>query len=142
MLFLIFIWFYYLKGVSIHISGWVVITPLLILIMAGLGLGFGILISSLTTKYRDLTFLVSFGVQLMMYASPIVYPMSVVPLKYKMLFLANPVTPVIEAFKYIFLGSGFFDWFYILYSFLFMLVLLFFAVLVFNKVEKSFMDTV
>ena len=110
--------------------------------MAGLGLGFGILISSLTTKYRDLTFLVSFGVQLMMYASPIVYPMSVVPLKYKMLFLANPVTPVIEAFKYIFLGSGFFDWFYILYSFLFMLVLLFFAVLVFNKVEKSFMDTV
>jgi lipopolysaccharide transport system permease protein len=116
--------------------------PVLVFIMAGLGLGFGILISSLTTKYRDLTFLVGFGVQLMMYASPVVYPLSVVPDKYKMFILANPVSPVIEAFKYIFLGNGFFSWHYLLYSFIFMLALLFVSVIVFSKVEKSFMDTV
>jgi lipopolysaccharide transport system permease protein len=116
--------------------------PVLVIMMAGLGLGFGILISSLTTKYRDLTFLVGFGVQLLMYASPIVYPLSVVPEHYRPYLLANPITPIIEAFKYIYLGNGFFDWFHLLYSLMFMFVLLFIAVVVFTKVEKSFMDTV
>jgi len=110
--------------------------------MAGLGLGFGILISALTTKYRDFTFLVGFGVQLLMYASPIVYPLAIVPEKYRWLILLNPVTSIIEAFKYSFIGIGYFNWFYLLYSFLFMVLILALGVVVFNKVEKSFMDTV
>jgi lipopolysaccharide transport system permease protein len=110
--------------------------------MAGLGMGFGIIISALTTKYRDLTFLIAFGVQLMMYASPIVYPLSIVPGKFEFLLLLNPITSVIEAFKYGFIGTGFFSWQYLLYSFCFMIVLLAVGIMVFNKVEKSFMDTV
>ncbi len=110
--------------------------------MAGLGLGFGILISSLTTKYRDLTFLVGFGVQLMMYASSIVLPISSMPPKVKAIMLFNPLTSIIEAFKFIFLGSGSFESLWLVYGFGFMIILLAIAVIVFNKVEKSFMDTV
>jgi lipopolysaccharide transport system permease protein len=116
--------------------------PFLILLMAGLGLGFGILISSLTTKYRDLIFLIGFGVQLMMYASPVVYPLSIVPDQWKVYLLFNPVTSVIEAFKYIFLGTGHFSWVWLSYSLVFMFVLLLISLMVFNRVEKSFMDTV
>jgi len=115
--------------------------PVLIIMMAGLGLGFGLTISSLTTKYRDLRFLIQFGVQLAMYASPIVYPLHVAG-KYKMLILANPMTSIIETFKYGFLGQGEFSWFYLLYSFVFMIVILFIGISSFNKVEKSFIDTV
>jgi lipopolysaccharide transport system permease protein len=110
--------------------------------MAGLGLGFGILLSSLTTKYRDFTFLVGFGVQLLMYASPIVYPMSIVPAKYKFWILLNPVSSIIETFKCVFLGNGYFSWQALAYSCVFMIILLFISVIVFHKVEKSFMDTV
>lgn len=143
LLFLI-IWIYYLaQGQQIHPHwGYIWIFPFLIMIMAGLGLGFGILISSLTTKYRDLTFLVGFGVQLLMYASSVVYPISMVPGKYQSLLLLNPVICILESFKYIFLGNGYFSFGALAYSFSFMCVLLFFAVIVFNKVEKSFMDTV
>jgi lipopolysaccharide transport system permease protein len=107
-----------------------------------LGLSFGIIISSLTTKYRDLKFLVAFAVQLMMYASPIVYPLSIVPEKYKWLILANPVTSIIETFKYAFLGVGEFNWTHLSYSFVFTLVLFFIGLIIFHRVEKSFMDTV
>jgi len=142
MLFLA-VWIYYIKNPSVQ-PRWELMwmLPILILIMAGLGLGFGILISSLTTKYRDFTFLVVFAVQLMMYASPVVYPLSIVPEKYKLLLLANPVSSVIEGFKYIFLGNGYFSWPAIGYSCAFMMVLTLIAVIVFHKVEKSFMDTV
>lgn len=123
--------------------------PLLIVMMAGLALGFGILISSMTTKYRDLQILFSFIVQLWMYATPIVYPLSQVQGKVKAgidlytVMSLNPVTPVIETFKYGFLGSGtFIGWGWLAYSFLCMLVLLGLGVIVFNKVQKSFMDTV
>ncbi len=116
--------------------------PILILVLAGLGLGFGIFISSLTTKYRDFTFLVSFGAQLMMYASPIVYPLSIVPEKYKWYILINPVSSIIETFKFVFIGKGFFSWYALLYCFVFMIVLLIISVITFNKVEKTFMDTV
>lgn len=116
--------------------------PVLVFIMAGLGFGFGILISSLTTKYRDFTFLVGFGVQLLMYASPIVYPLSIVPDKYKWIVLANPVSSIIESFKFVFLGQGLFSWFHLLYSFVFSIVIIIIGMLAFNKVEKSFMDTV
>jgi len=116
--------------------------PVLILMMAGLGLGFGILISSLTTKYRDLTFLVGFGVQLMMYASSVVLPISTMSEKVRNLMLLNPLTSIIESFKFIFLGSGSLEINALLYGFGFMIVLVSISVIVFNKVEKSFMDTV
>ncbi len=116
--------------------------PLLILLMAGLGFGFGILVSSLTTKYRDLRFLVTFSVQLMMYASPIVYPLSITSGKLKTYLLLNPVTSVIEAFKFIFLGNGYLSFYALGYSALFMLVITGVGIVIFNKTEKSFMDTV
>lgn len=116
--------------------------PFLVILMAGLGLGFGIIISSLTTKYRDLTHLVTFGVTLWMYATPIIYPLSGIPEKYRMLVLANPMTPVVETFKAALLGVGQVNTLQLLYSFLFTVVLLAIGVIIFNKVEKTFMDTV
>ncbi|MCX8081225.1 MAG: ABC transporter permease [Bacteroidia bacterium] len=138
------VWFYFIlikRNVSPNWS-YFYLFPILIILMAGLGLGFGLVISSLTTKYRDLTFLLGFGVQLMMYASPIVYPVSMVPEQYRIYILANPVSPVIETFKFIFLGNGYFSWTALGYSFCFMAILLVSGMLVFHKVEKSFMDTV
>lgn len=144
--FLIFliVWVYYLSVPNNLHPQWQLmwVLPFLIFMMAGLGLGFGILISSLTTKYRDLTFLVGFGVQLLMYASSVVIPVSTMSAKVRFIMLLNPLTSVIEAFKYIFLGSGFFDAGWLLYSFVFMLIAISISVIVFNKVEKSFMDTV
>ena len=142
-LFLI-VWFYYLyDGNSISpVYSMFWLLPVLVLIMAGLGMGFGILISSVTTKYRDFSFLIGFAVQLMMYASPVVYPISMVPEKYKHLLMLNPVSSVIETFKYLFFGQGYFSWLYLAYSFLFMLLLLVIGILSFNKVERTFMDTV
>ena len=121
----------------------ILLTPLLVMMLAGLGLGFGILISSLTTKYRDFTILFTFIVQLWMYATPIVYPLSMVeegPLR--TLIMANPMTSIIEAFKYATLGQGYFSWLALGYSLLFMSVLLLFSVVIFNKVQRNFMDTV
>ncbi len=143
--FLLFIiaWIYFLITTdAVHPNIYLLLVPFLIIIMAGLGMSFGIIISALTTKYRDLSFLVGFGVQLMMYASPIVYPLAIVPDKYKYLLLLNPITSIIEAFKFSFMGIGFFSWGYLLYSFIFMIVLLLIGIIVFTKVEKSFMDTV
>lgn len=143
LLFLI-VWVYYLNtNDSIHPQWqWLWLFPVLIFLMAGLGLGLGILISSLTTKYRDFTFLISFGVQLLMYASPIVYPISIVSDKYRFWIMLNPISSIIESFKYIFLGSGYFSLYELAYSFVFMLVVLMLSVIVFNKVERTFMDTV
>lgn len=145
ILFLI-VWVYYLmQGNIIHPNFYLLLVPLLILLMGFLGLGFGIFISSLTTKYRDLRFLISFGVQLLMYASPIVFPLSMVSEKYpqfKIYLLINPITSIIETFKYAFLGVGEFNWMYLSYSVIFTVVLFFISVIVFNKVEKSFTDTV
>lgn len=144
--FLIFIgfWMYYLILTDkVHVQWqymWLV--PVLVFMMAGLGLGGGILISSLTTKYRDLTFLIGFGVQLLMYASSVVLPISSMSEKTQFIMLLNPLTSIIEAFKFIFLGSGFYNVHWLLYSFGVMLVLLFISVITFNKVEKYFMDTV
>jgi lipopolysaccharide transport system permease protein len=138
------VWIYYLISTDAVHPRWELmwIFPFLILIMAGLGLGFGILISSLTTKYRDFVFLIGFGVQLMMYASPIVYPLSIVSPKLKFYILLNPVSSIIEAFKYIFLGNGYFSFDAMLYSVIFMIVLVTFSIFIFNRVEKTFMDTI
>jgi len=139
----IIIWLFYLFTTEkVHPNATLLLVPFLIILMGFLGLGFGIIISSLTTKYRDLKFLVVFGVQLMMYASPIVYPLSIVPENYKWLILSNPVTSIIETFKYAFLGVGEFSWLYLAYSFAFTLILFFIGLIIFHRVEKSFMDTV
>lgn len=140
---------YAFVGTSASVNWYILLFPLLVFMMAGLGLGFGILISSMTTKYRDLQVLFSFIVQLWMYATPIVYPLSQVHGKLYMgidvynVMCLNPVTPVIETFKYSSLGAGeFIGWGWLGYSFAFMVALLAVGVVIFNKVQKSFMDTV
>lgn len=143
--FLLFIavWIYFLiKSEVIHPNYAIALIPFLIILMGFMGLSFGIIISSLTTKYRDLKFLVTFGVQLLMYASPIVYPLSIVPEKYKWMIIANPVTSIVETFKYAFLGVGEFNWLYLGYSLAFTIILFFISLVIFHKVEKTFMDTV
>jgi lipopolysaccharide transport system permease protein len=117
--------------------------PLIILIMAGLGLGLGIIISSMTTKYRDLNVLIGFAVQLLMYATPVVYPLSTITNeKMRFWITLNPLTPMVEAFRYSMLGVGSVDAGSFGYSIGFMLVTLFIGLLIFSKVEKTFMDTV
>ena len=116
--------------------------PLMIVQMALLGQGLGMIISSMTTKYRDLSYLVSFGTQLLMYASPIVYPLSVVPEKYKILIIANPMTPIIEGFRQAFIGQGSFQISMFLVSLSITIATFLVGIIIFNRVEKSFIDTV
>ena len=117
--------------------------PFIILIMAGIGLGLGIIISSMTTKYRDLTVLIGFAVQLLMYATPVVYPLSTITSeKLRFWITLNPLTPLVEAFRYAMLGVGSFDYASFGYSIGFMLITLFIGLLIFSRVEKTFMDTV
>jgi lipopolysaccharide transport system permease protein len=142
LLFLAFLLYFVLAGTDVQPSWAVLVLPLLLLLMAGLGLGFGIIISSLTTKYRDLRFLIQFGVQLWMYATPIIYPVSSIPERFRWIILINPITPIVEAFRFAFLGAGSFSWLYLGYSFLVMMVVLLLGVLIFNRVETTFMDTV
>jgi len=142
-LFLVFVVYFILRGTDLEINWlWVALSPVLILMMAGLGLGFGIIISSLTTKYRDLRFLVTFGVSLLMYATPVIYPVSSIPERFQWIILANPMTPIVEAFRYGFLGAGTVDLGHLLYSFGFMLVVVVIGSIIFNRVEQTFMDTV
>jgi len=141
-LFLAFVAYFGLAGAVIRPNGWMLLTPVLLLIMAGLGLGFGIIVSSLTTRYRDLTVFVSFGVQLLMYATPVVYPLSTVPDSYRWLIMANPMTPIVESFRFAFLGAGTVDMLHLLYSFGFTAAILTIGILIFNRVERTFMDTV
>ena len=142
-LFLVLYLYFFVNGADIAVNWAILLTPLFVAMLAGLGLGFGILISSMTTKYRDLTILFTFIVHLWMYATPIVYPLSMVPEgTLRMLILANPMTSIIEAFKYAAFGHGYFSWLALGYSFLFMSVLLLMSVVIFNKVQRNFMDTV
>lgn len=137
-----FLAYFMIKGSDVSPNILVLWIPFLVILMAGLGLGFGIIISSMTTKYRDLTHLVTFGVTLWMYATPIIYPLSGIPEKYRLFVLANPMTPVVETFKTALLGVGQINYLSLLYSFCFTIVLLAIGVIIFNKVEKTFMDTV
>ena len=140
------VWLYYMflggSDISLNPSWHIALIPVLIIIMAGMGLGAGMLISALTTKYRDFTFLLTFAVQLMMYATPVIYPLSFVPRAYQKWIMFNPMTGIIETFRYSFTGAGSFSWDLLGYSFAFMTVLLCLGIIVFNKVEKTFMDTV
>ncbi|WP_246343698.1 ABC transporter permease [Adhaeribacter radiodurans] len=135
-------YYYFILDVNIKFNPYVLFIPFLLLVIALLGLGLGIIISSVTTKYRDLVFLVTFGIQLLMYATPIIYPLSFLSGKYKAFILANPITPIVEIFRYSLLGVGEVNIWYIAYSITFTLVTLFIGVLIFNKVEKSFMDVI
>jgi len=147
-LFLLF-WAYFLlfradSGLAPNTA--MLLLPLLILIMGGIGLGFGMIISAMTTKYRDLVFLLTFGIQLLMYATPVIYPINYPGLSptIKKLLMINPMSSVIETFRYAFLGAGggTFSWGALCYSLVFAFVLVLLGAVVFNKVEKSFMDTV
>lgn len=137
-----FLVYFKFSGYNITPNWYMLLLPVQILIMALLGLGLGIIISSLTTKYRDLRFMVTFGVQLLMYATTVIYPLSSIPDKYKIFILANPMTAIIESFRFAFLGTGTFNWWYLLYSAAFAVVIFFIGVLLFNRIEKNFMDVV
>lgn len=142
----VLIYIYYLcNGYSLMVNGYAWLAPLLLLMLAGLGLGFGLLISSLTTKYRDLRFLITFGVQLWMYATPVIYPLSVMRQsheQYMWIIVANPLTSLIETFKFGFLGVGTFSWFHLGYTLVFTVVIMLWGMVTFNRVQRSFMDVI
>ena len=142
LLIVVIIW-YVFNGVDLHVGMHLLYIPVLLMMMAGMGLGLGIIISSLTTKYRDFTVLVTFGVQLLMYATPVVYPISAVENPDLKFWLSiNPLTSLVEAFRYTLLGVGSFNTMQLLFSGVFILIVLVFGILLFGKVEKTFMDTV
>jgi lipopolysaccharide transport system permease protein len=142
LLLVAFMIFFYLRGTAIHMNIYVLLIPYLIILMAFMGLGFGIIISSLTTKYRDLANLVAFGMQLWMYATPIIYPLSKIPARYQIYIKANPVTPIVETFRYALLGSGTVSQGQLIYCSVFTVVIMALGVVMFNRVEQSFMDVV
>ena len=134
--------YYIIQGVAVMPNMYALLFPVLIVMLAGLALGFGIIVSSLTTKYRDLTILFSFIVQLWMYATPIIYPLSTMSPKKQWIAALNPVTSIVETFKYGVLGTGTFSWYQLGYSFVFMIVIVSIGIVMFNKIQRSFMDTV
>jgi lipopolysaccharide transport system permease protein len=128
---------------AIHAAWHMLLIPVIVVVMAGMGLSLGILISSLTTKYRDLTILISFGIQLLMYVTPVVYPLSYLEQsKYKSFIEWNPLSPMIESFRYGLFGEGIFNIYFFGYSIVFTIVIFFIAIVIFSKVERTFMDTV
>jgi lipopolysaccharide transport system permease protein len=131
-----------IQGANVQVTTAILFFPFLVVLMALLGLGLGLIITAMTTKYRDLTFLVSFGVQLLMYGTTVIYPLSAAPEKYKSIIELNPMTGIIEAFRFSFLGKGEFSVWSIGYSALVTLVVLFLGVIIFNKTEKNFVDTI
>jgi len=141
-IFLIFLAVYYFQGFPVHMTYWACYTPLFLLMLAGYGLGGGIIVSALTTRYRDLTQLVAFGVQLAMYVTPVIYPLSKAGPHYRWLLQYNPLTPVVEGFRLGFLGAGDVTLTQLGISFGVMLILLAIGTMLFTHVEKTFMDTV
>ena len=147
MFLVIFVVYYALTGQGVQPNWYVLMTPLLVLQLATLSMAFGVIISALTTKYRDLAMLVGFGVQLWMYASPVAYDMFSIAgfapgSKFHMIYMCNPVTPIINVFRYGYLGIGMIEWNYYIIGWITTLVILFFGVMLFSRVEKTFMDTV
>lgn len=130
------------KDIHVNVNMHILILPYLILLMAVMGLGLGIIFSALTTKYRDLSFLLTFGIQLLMYATPIIYPLSYTSGKLHDIINLNPLTPILESFRYAFFSIGTFDWNGLVYTSLISFGVLFLGIIIFNQVEKSFMDTV
>jgi len=130
------------RDYSIHLNIYFLLVPVLILLMAGIAFGVGIITSAVTTKYRDLQIFISYGVAILMYATPVIYPMSQVPVKFQKYLMFNPISPIIETFRYSIFGTGTFSWLALGYSGCFMVVVLFIGIAIFNQVEKTFMDTV
>lgn len=142
-LFLVFLMYYlFFTDTNINVQPEALLTPIFILIMAALGLGLGMIITSMTTKYRDLVFLLTFGIQLLMYATPVIYPLSTIPESYQWLLKLNPMTGILEGFRYGFLGQGSFTWELLAYSGGVTTLLFLIGTIIFNKTEKNFMDTV
>ncbi|GAA4093641.1 ABC transporter permease [Mucilaginibacter panaciglaebae] len=145
ILFILVLVYLDVKGLSIMPNATVLLFPVLILLVAAQGLGMGMIISAVTTKYRDLAFVVSFGVPLLMYATPVIYPLSIALTKYPKyagIIKYNPITGIIETFRYGFLGKGTFSWELLGYSAGITLVIFLLGTIIFNKVEKNFIDTV
>lgn len=143
----IFLVYYVITDQGCHPNLYILMTPLIVLQLALLSLGCGVIISALTTKYRDLAMLVGFGTQLWMYASPIAYDMGSMAVfapggKYHTLFMINPITPIVNLFRYAYLGLGEMEWIFYGISWIITLVVLFIGIILFSKVEKTFMDTV
>ena len=137
--------YYFASGVDFHANATLLLVPLLIVMLGCLGLGFGMIISSMTTKYRDLRFLITFGVQLWMYATPVIYPLSVMKNtypKYIWVLVVNPLTAILETFKFAFTGVGEFNWLYLSYSIAFTVLILLFGIVIFNRVQRNFMDVI
>ena len=141
-LFLVMFFYFWLQTDNIQPQIELFFFPLFLIIMALLGLGMGLIFSALTTKYKDLKFLLQFGVQLLMYASPIIYPLSTLEGNLKLLVQLNPITHVIEGCKYAFLGQGSFTYYGLIYAIIFSIIVLIFGIVIFNKTERNFMDTV
>ncbi len=141
--YLVFLIYYYQKtnNLKFHFE-LLYLVPFIILILAIIAMGLGIIVSSLTSKYRDLTMLIGVGMTLLMFATPIMYPINAVPDIYKSYLHLNPISPLIEAFRYIFTGTGLFNWSQILYSVLFGFIVLILGIFIFNKTERTFMDTI
>ena len=133
---------YRFSGAALAINASLLLFPFYVLLLAGHAMSWGLIVSSFTSKYRDMRYLVGFGLQLFMYATPVIYPLSVAGGRFKWALELNPLTPIFEAFKYGCLSCGSLSWGGLLYSTVFMLVTLFLAVILFNRVERTFMDTV
>lgn len=141
LLFICFVVYYALQG-QIKPNLWILLTPYIILLMALIAMGVGLILSSMTTKYKDLNQLITFGVQLFMYATPVIYPSSSVPEKYAWIINLNPLVGLFDYMRYAYLGVGNFSWDLLIYPSLFAVGIVAIGVLVFNKVQKNFMDTV
>jgi lipopolysaccharide transport system permease protein len=141
-LFLGVFFYYFFTTNAIHPNSMLFLFPFYVIIIAIFGISFGLVVSSLTTKYRDLKFLIQFAVQLWMYITPVIYPMSKIPEKYRLIVEINPISSIVEAFKFSFTGVGTFSWNGLIYSAVFAILILFFGLLIFNKTEQNFMDTV
>lgn len=141
-MFLTLLGIWMMRGESVRLTLWALLLPLYVVLLAGLGLGFGMIVAALTTRYRDLLPLVMMGTQLWMYATPVIYPTSAVPERYRWLVTANPVTSLVEGFRMGFLGVGTISPGQLAYSAAFTALVIFAGILVFNRVEQTFMDTV
>lgn len=142
LFFLGFLAWYFFNGAAVQPNAWVLLTPVLLLMMAAIGFGGGIIISAMTTRYRDLSVLIGFGVQLLMYATPIIYPVSSLPERWQFWVSLNPIAPIVEAFRYAYLGQGTLDLTMLGVSGLVIMVTLIVGTVMFNAVERTFMDTV
>ena len=137
-----FIVYYCIIHAGVHPNLYILMTPILLFQIAVLGLGFGVIVSALTTKYRDLAMLITFGIQLWQYASPVAYDISIIPESMMGMYMLNPVTPIIVIFRYAYLGIGTIDWTYYGIGWITTLIVLFIGIVLFGKVEKTFMDTI